>query len=80
MFHKHTLNDVFQTIFDFAKTFTNDKIVLELIAIDYYSFHKSKPKDLFEMEQQIEEDLSELASHPKSKFVSIPISFDYQIW
>ena len=80
LFHKHTLNDVFQTIFDFAKTFTNDKIVLELIAIDYYSFHKSKPKDLFEMEQQIEEDLSELASHPKSKFVSIPISFDYQIW
>ena len=80
LFHKHTLNDVFQTIFDFAKTFTNDKIVLELIAIDYYSFHKSKPKDLFEMEQKIEEDLSELASHPKSKFVSIPISFDYQIW
>lgn len=80
LFHKHTLNDVFHTIFDFAKTFTNDKIVLELIAIDYYSFHKSKPKDLFEMEQKIEEDLSELASHPKSKFVSIPISFDYQIW
>lgn len=80
LFHKHTLNDVFQTIYDFTKTFTNDEIVLELIAIDYYSFHKSKPKDLFEMEQKIEEDLSEIASHPKSKFVSIPISFNYQTW
>lgn len=80
LFHKHTLNDVFQTIYDFAKTFSNDKIILELIAIDYYIFHKSKPKDLFEMEQKIEDDLREIASHPKSKFVSIPISFNYQNW
>ena len=70
----------FQTIYDFAKTYTNDRFLLELIAIDYYSFHKSKPKDLFEIEQKVEEDLRELASHQKSKFVSIQISFNYQIW
>lgn len=80
LFHKHTLNDVYQTIYDFAKSFAEDKMILELIAIDYYSFHKSKPKDLFEMEQKIEDDLSEIASHPKSKFVSIPISFHYPNW
>ncbi|WP_334126310.1 B12-binding domain-containing radical SAM protein [Empedobacter brevis] len=80
LFHKHTLNDVFQTIYDFAKTYTSDHFLSELITIDYYSFHKSKPKDLFEIEQKVEEDLSELASHQKSKFVSIPISFNYQIW
>jgi len=80
LFHQHTLNDIYQTIYDFAKTFANDPIILELIAIDYYCFHKSKPKDLFDIEQKIKHDLSEIASRPKSRFVQIQLSFDWNKW
>lgn len=78
--HRHTLNDVYNAIYDFAKDYTNDPLVLELIAIDYYSFHKSKPKDLYEIESQSEIDFSEIATHHKSRFVNFPISFDWKTW
>lgn len=50
-FHKYDIPDVFTILTDYATThFPEDNILLELIAIDYYLFHKVKPKPLFKAE------------------------------
>jgi anaerobic magnesium-protoporphyrin IX monomethyl ester cyclase len=46
--HKFTLSDVYDILSDYAlSTFPEDKILLQLIALDYYSNHKVRPQERF---------------------------------
>ncbi|MEI6409350.1 MAG: DUF4080 domain-containing protein [Bacteroidota bacterium] len=81
-FHQYKLDDVF----DIAESFINlyypsDPYLMELLGIDYYLFHKSKPKPRFFPELDVElknQVLGALpASKPRSKFIVLPISFDF---
>ncbi|ADX68746.1 B12-binding domain-containing radical SAM protein [Weeksella virosa] len=78
--YKHTLNQVYETLYTFTKKYYNSSILLQLIAIDYYTQHKSNPKDLFEIEEELAMDYSAIATHPKSRFVNFSIDFDWIIW
>lgn len=78
--YKHTLNQVYETLYTFTQKQYNSPILLQLIAIDYYTHHKSNPKDLFNIEEELAMDYSVIATHPKSRFVNFSIDFDWMIW
>jgi anaerobic magnesium-protoporphyrin IX monomethyl ester cyclase len=84
-FHKYNLVDVFEILADFsAKNHPNDLVLKELIAIDYYLFHKVKPKSLFieEVEKAEKYQLIEtmrLNPH-KFRYLVFPISFDFEVF
>lgn len=81
--YKFSIIEIYETIIAFSKENYDDKILLQLLAIDYYSTQKSKPKDLFGIEldkiarTEIEENHSiELSS----RHVILPLNFDWEIW
>jgi anaerobic magnesium-protoporphyrin IX monomethyl ester cyclase len=46
-FHQYGINDVFAILIQYAKEhFENDLVLHQLIALDYYSFYKVRPKDI----------------------------------
>lgn len=48
VYKTYTLTDVYQAIFNFVEQkYSNDNILKELVAIDYYLQHKVRPKILF---------------------------------
>jgi anaerobic magnesium-protoporphyrin IX monomethyl ester cyclase len=80
--YKYTLNDVFDHIWGYAKlAFPEDQILHELIAVDYYRYHKIKPKVQYldELDRQEKYNLldSQGLNHAKYRFVVVPLSFDY---
>lgn len=82
-FHKHTLDESFELLSAFCKVqYPEDKIVQELIAIDYYMHFKMKPKIKFlpEVERPLRiESLERLKlNSQKFRFITLPLSFDYQ--
>lgn len=82
-FHKYTINDVFDTIFDFAKADYNaDSVLPGLIAMDYYLQPKIKPQTRFLEEIERSEKfklLHELGlDHRKYRYVTLMLDFDYQ--
>jgi radical SAM superfamily enzyme YgiQ (UPF0313 family) len=84
-FHKHALVTVYEIIHEYAKTaFPNDKILLDLIAIDYYLHPNIKPKTLFIEEIERAERTSMIErlrlNHHKFRFIIIQINFDFEIW
>jgi anaerobic magnesium-protoporphyrin IX monomethyl ester cyclase len=78
--HKHTLKDIFEIIYTYTKCNYNDKIILELIALDYYTYHKVKPTDLYQIEVnkatrgKLLEDLK--LDHHHYRFAMLPIEND----
>jgi anaerobic magnesium-protoporphyrin IX monomethyl ester cyclase len=81
-YHKYTLQDVFDILFEYANMhFANDKVLMSLIAIDYYSFYKIKPKALYSepisgtAKQQIIDRLQ--LNHHKYRHIVLTIPFDY---
>ena len=82
-FHKYNLADVFEILADFSsKNYPNDTVLKELIGIDYYLFHKVKPKSLFldEIEKGEKYQLIEtLRLNPhKFRYLVFTISFDFE--
>lgn len=83
-FHKHTLNQVYETIYAFAKERYEDQKILELIAIDYFSYFKIRPKDL--LQQEIAKDekhelIRNLGMDIRQyRYSVIRTSFDYDNW
>jgi hypothetical protein len=76
------LYDVYDNIFEFSDLyFKNDVIVKQLIAIDYYLHHKTKPpvkylQDLEKTEKNaliIEKGLN----HNKFRFIILQLDFDF---
>lgn len=83
-FHKHTLNQTYQAIFDYCKEAYDDPIITELLATDYYAFSKMKPQDLFEIEVDKQERFEWVnhlkLNHHKYRFAIFPIHFDWEHW
>ncbi len=84
-YHKYSLDDVYNIAASFVdKHYINDKILKQLIAIDYYVHHKVKPKPLIledlERSQKIKliEELK--LNHHKYRFVILPLTFNYTIF
>jgi anaerobic magnesium-protoporphyrin IX monomethyl ester cyclase len=81
--HKYTLQDVYQYAWDYVQhAFPTDKVLHEMIALDYYQYHKIKPKVQFLEEVNKSEKyllLEQLGqNHAKYRFVVLSLSFDYQ--
>ncbi len=83
-FHKFTLKQVYEVAFDYFKANFNDPIVLELLALDYYTYYKVKPQDLFDLELNKEERFAKIESlnlnHHKLRFAMIPVHFNTMIY
>lgn len=84
-YHKFSLNDVYAILKDFAVAhYPDDKILQELIAIDYYLFCKVKPKtNLLEEIARADKNslIEELKlNHHKYRYAALPISFDFEIF
>ncbi|MFM2047714.1 MAG: hypothetical protein RI955_260, partial [Bacteroidota bacterium] len=81
-FHKYSLKDIYDIVFYYATTnFADDKILKELIAIDYYLQNKIQPQilyieDLPRNEKNLLLHQLNLNLH-KFRFIVIPISFNY---
>lgn len=81
--YKFTIIEIYETILEYTKANFNDELLLQLIAIDYYTNQKSKPKDLFEFElnkkaTEIFKEANEIET--KDRLVLLPISFDWKVW
>ncbi|MBK7763554.1 MAG: B12-binding domain-containing radical SAM protein [Bacteroidetes bacterium] len=81
-FFKHTLEEIYTILYEYAQThFAADRILHQLIALDYYSYYKVKPKMLFLanydkklVQQQIE---SLQLNHHKYRYVAIDLDFNF---
>lgn len=81
--YKFTIVEIYETIVEYTKANFEDEILMQLIAIDYYSTQKSKPKDLFGFEvnkkdTEIFKEANEIET--KDRLVLMAISFDWKIW
>lgn len=83
--HKYDLKDVYEILFDYAKMqFPEDRILQELINIDYFLFHKIKPKNLFLEEMPKQEKNTILTALKLNvnvfRYVVLPLSFDFTVF
>ncbi|RLZ09882.1 B12-binding domain-containing radical SAM protein [Faecalibacter macacae] len=81
--YKFTIVEIYETIVEYTKANFEDEILMQLIAIDYYSTQKSKPKDLFGFEvnkkdTEIFKEANEIVT--KDRLVLMAISFDWKSW
>ena len=81
--YKFTIVEIYETIVDFTRSYYNDPIVMQLLAIDYYSTQKSKPKDLFQFEieqSQLNHIKENNAIETSNRLVALSIDFDFDSW
>ncbi len=81
-YHKYSLNDIFEIITAYTNQYHSEDYVLrELIAIDYYLHFKVKPKTLFldEVEHAEKNNLIKKLrlNHHKYRYVILPLNFNY---
>jgi radical SAM superfamily enzyme YgiQ (UPF0313 family) len=82
---KYNIKDVYQLLFDFSKQqYPDDRILHEMIILDYCAYEKVKPTQGFVEELPRAEkykllDANKL-NHNKFRFITFPISFDYNIF
>lgn len=82
-FHKHTLNQLYEVLYDFVKT-KNDPVLLQMVVIDYFEFYKIRPKDLFEVELELSLKNQLInkykLNHHKFRYSLFPIEFNWNAW
>lgn len=81
-FHKHSLEDSFDLLFEFCEThYPNDTIMRELVAIDYYLHFKVKPKERYLQEINFPSKSALLnkmgANRNKYRHIVLPIQFNF---
>lgn len=81
-FHKHSLYDIYDMLSEYAALhFTNDALLSQFIAIDYYLQPKIKPqvRYLNELDQhkRLEVIAQHKLNHHKYRHIILPISFDF---
>lgn len=78
-FHKYTLKQVYEIAFRYFSETYEDKLVLELLALDYYTYYKVKPQDLFNIEVEKSQKNSIIEhlqlNHHQFRFAIFPTSF-----
>lgn len=82
-FHHHSLDDVYDMLFDYVTTtFKEDFIAKQLVAVDYFLHHKIKPKAKYlnEITQHEKIRVIELnkLNHHKYRFAMLPLTFNLQ--
>ena len=83
--HRYTLKDVYEIIYQFANSnYTDDIIVKEMIAIDYYLHHKVRPQQLIIQDLPKNEKLKILQENKLNtqnfSYIILPIHFDFNIF
>lgn len=83
--HKFSLVDVYEILTEYVSAnYANDRVLRELIAIDYYLHHKVKPKTLFveEVDRTVKNEIIELnkLNHHKFRYVILPLQFDFNLF
>jgi len=81
-YHKHTLMNIYEVVHEFViEQFPEDKVLMTLLAIDYYLQHKIKPKNFIlhdvEHKQKFEWIESQNLNHHQNRYIVLDIPFDY---
>jgi radical SAM superfamily enzyme YgiQ (UPF0313 family) len=81
-YHKHTLMNIYEVVHDFVlEQFPEDKVLITLLAIDYYLQHKIKPKNFIlhdvEHKQKFEWIELQYLNHHQNRYIVLDIPFDY---
>jgi len=84
-FHKHNLSDVYRILHEYVlQQYPEDKILHELIAVDYYQQHHIRPADIFNVSLSKEKTNQLIEQHQLNhhqyRFVMLPISFCWNTW
>ncbi len=84
-FYGYTINNVYDIAFEFINSnFKDDKIMLQMFAIDYYLQHKIKPTEKFILEVNKKEKFELLESinlpYHKLRYIVLNIDFDYSLF
>lgn len=82
-FHKFSLRDIYEIADQFAeKNYPDDKILKQLLAVDYYLQHKVKPQNLIikdlERDQKIKMIEELKLNHHKFRFIILKLDFDFE--
>ncbi|MBK8723498.1 MAG: DUF4080 domain-containing protein [Saprospiraceae bacterium] len=83
-FHQYILNDVYDTLKEYViQNFEEDSMLLDMVSIDYYLQHKTKPKSFNNKELERFEKNKVVQylklNHHKFRHIMIPINFDYDV-
>jgi anaerobic magnesium-protoporphyrin IX monomethyl ester cyclase len=84
-FHQFSLRDIYEIIDQFVeKNYPEDKVIKQLLAIDYYLQHKVKPQNLIikdlERGQKIKMTEELKLNHHKFRFIILKLSFDFEVF
>ena len=83
-YHKYTLSDVYDTIIEYIQNvYPTDTVLQQMVAIDYYSYHKIRPKARPEMElpkSTLNKLIETNGLNKEYRYIGIPINFDFNIW
>ncbi len=84
-FHKHVLLDIYEALYKYAlEEHPEDFVMHQLIYLDYYSYNKIKPKDLFGIEPDKKEQNQVLTAMGfnihQHRYAYFPVSFDINHW
>lgn len=82
-YHKYSLNDVFEIATAFVEQhYPEDRVLKELIALDYYLHFKVKPQSMFLNEVGRTEKnalIEQMGLNPhKYRYLILPLSFDFE--
>ena len=80
--HKFSLNDIFEIMTEYvSEKFSDDPIINQLVAVDYYLHHKVKPQTLFieEIERMQKSKIIEdrTLNHHKFRYIMLPLQFNF---
>lgn len=83
-FHQYILNDVYDTLKEYViQNFEEDSMLLDMVSIDYYLQHKTKPKSFNNKELERFEKNKVVQylklNHHKFRHIMMPINFDYDV-
>src|SRR5690606_32497485 len=78
---QYTLKQIYELIGEYCKeSWTEDRVLMELLALDYYTYYKVKPQDLFALECSKEERFKWIdklgLNHHQQRFAILPVHFD----
>lgn len=84
-YHQYTLDDVFNILLQFVKDkYPKDKALAQFVALDYYLYHKLRPRPYpwFELDKKEQNNYIEQfrLNKEKGRYVVLDLGFDYEIW
>jgi hypothetical protein len=84
-FHKHTIGDIFNFLGEYALTsFPDDTILHQLIAIDFYLYHKIKPSTQYfkELDKTARSEIIERLhiNHHKYRHALLSLDFKFDVF